>query len=540
MKMWIFTLIAVATTLAPQGHAYPTYQESLPNGGNLPHPCKPNYRWPGVGHLSPLGGGALNPFGEDFKRQGYVWTLQLCQMDSDGDGMTNGQELGDPQCTWQPGQIPQEVKGTSHPGVCDPHGAPQCQGRNDFVSCELDEFEVCDAIKTPDIITLDVTFPRHTIPNTETNYMCMTFDLPADKDYHLVANEAIMDNLNVLHHMILFGCSDPDGLTIDSPTHCGMAEDAGDCRTQIALWTVGQAGFCHRDNVGFRVGKSQYSRVLLQTHYNNPELVTDYTDASGMKLYLKPSTPELLDLATFTTGQRILEIPPGQSRVAQVGVCPGSCTRMLVTKPAYIVNAANHMHYMGREMKIELFRNGKLVLELTNEEQYSYDTPTKSIFDPPVQMLPGDELKTTCVFSSLSSKRWVYFGDGTQDEMCIGFLQLYPSDALRQSRATCMALGPLTMACDIPLGKPVDQCDWKVFVNRTHPDTEPWWTKVVKDCNLDGFCRPECREVVDVVKGPILACKERSQKRSISCCRCLKKGLSFSGKSTPARQATHK
>ena len=58
---------AVATTLAPQGHAYPTYQESLPNGGNLPHPCKPNYRWPGVGHLSPLGGGALNPFGEDFK-----------------------------------------------------------------------------------------------------------------------------------------------------------------------------------------------------------------------------------------------------------------------------------------------------------------------------------------------------------------------------------------------------------------------------------------------------------------------------------------
>ena len=87
---------------------------------------------------------------------------------------------------------------------------------------------------------------------------------------------------------------------------------------------------------------------------------------------------------------------------------------MLVTKPAYIVNAGNHMHYMGREMKIELFRNGKLVLELTNEEQYSYDTPTKSIFDPPVQMLPGDELKTTCVFSSLSSKRWVYFGDGTQ------------------------------------------------------------------------------------------------------------------------------
>ena len=38
-------------------------------------------------------------------------------------------------------------------------------------------------------------------------------------------------------------------------------------------------------------------------------------------------------------------------------------------------------------------------------------------------------------------------------------------------------------------------------MNRTHPDTEPWWTKVVKDCNLDGFCRPECKEAADVVKG---------------------------------------
>ena len=39
-----------------------------------------------------------------------------------------------------------------------------------------------------------------------------------------------------------------------------------------------------------------------------------------------------------------------------------------------------------------------------------------------------------------------------------------------------------------------------MFVNRTHPDTQPWWTKVTKDCNLDGFCRPECREIADVVK----------------------------------------
>lgn len=34
---------------------------------------------------------------------GNQWTLELCQRDSDGDGQTNGEELGDPDCIWKPG-----------------------------------------------------------------------------------------------------------------------------------------------------------------------------------------------------------------------------------------------------------------------------------------------------------------------------------------------------------------------------------------------------------------------------------------------------
>lgn len=30
---------------------------------------------------------------------GYTWTTALCRMDSDGDGVSNGRELGDPNCT---------------------------------------------------------------------------------------------------------------------------------------------------------------------------------------------------------------------------------------------------------------------------------------------------------------------------------------------------------------------------------------------------------------------------------------------------------
>ena len=49
-----------------------------------------------MGHINTSGGGARNPFGLDFASEGTTWTVSLCGMDSDGDGFTNGEELGDP------------------------------------------------------------------------------------------------------------------------------------------------------------------------------------------------------------------------------------------------------------------------------------------------------------------------------------------------------------------------------------------------------------------------------------------------------------
>ncbi|KAH9503098.1 hypothetical protein Btru_069954 [Bulinus truncatus] len=78
---------------------YQTYQTQIPNGDSVPHPCKPNTFWGGVGHHRDQGAGERNQFGQDFEREGRLWTQTLCHLDSDGDGLTNGQELGDPDCS---------------------------------------------------------------------------------------------------------------------------------------------------------------------------------------------------------------------------------------------------------------------------------------------------------------------------------------------------------------------------------------------------------------------------------------------------------
>ena len=63
-------IITAALVCAVAG--YKTFQNQIPNGGNIPHPCKPNFIWQGVGHQSVQGGGDRNPFGTAFKAAGSV------------------------------------------------------------------------------------------------------------------------------------------------------------------------------------------------------------------------------------------------------------------------------------------------------------------------------------------------------------------------------------------------------------------------------------------------------------------------------------
>lgn len=111
--------------------ARPEFRDILPNGKAADSPssgisCKH------LGHMGCVAGAERNQFGKDFKAAGLKWTKDLCKRDSDGDGISNGREMGDPCCMWSPSNRNPpgfRVTNLSHPGNSDETGsinAPGC------------------------------------------------------------------------------------------------------------------------------------------------------------------------------------------------------------------------------------------------------------------------------------------------------------------------------------------------------------------------------------------------------------------------------
>lgn len=102
-----FFVILAACALA-NVIAFPAFVQRIPNGGNTEGGTAL------IAHVKESGG-RLNAFGKAFNKAGKQWTKELCQADSDGDGQTNGQELGDPCCVWTSGAVPR-LTNSSAPG----------------------------------------------------------------------------------------------------------------------------------------------------------------------------------------------------------------------------------------------------------------------------------------------------------------------------------------------------------------------------------------------------------------------------------------
>uniref|UniRef100_A0A2C9KL73 Copper type II ascorbate-dependent monooxygenase C-terminal domain-containing protein n=1 Tax=Biomphalaria glabrata TaxID=6526 RepID=A0A2C9KL73_BIOGL len=240
------------------------------------------------------------------------------------------------------------------------------------------------------------------------------------------------------------------------------------CTSIIGGWSVGETGECYDGTVGFRIGPNGFKKAILEIHYDNPKLVSTYQDSSGLRLYYQPASDTVKDMFTMLTGQTMLVLPPGQSRIEKVGTCPSSCTSTLFKEKVYLNSATNHMHLIGE------------------------------FFDPPIEVLPGDEIITTCVYNSASSKHYVYYGDGTSDEMCYGYLTMFPKSALKSTQQNCVSVSTLS-ACELAQGVAYNGCDWKTLIKANNTEVMKIKQDLENTCDVTKVCSSQCQATVQKI-----------------------------------------
>ncbi|KAK7088971.1 putative DBH-like monooxygenase protein 2 [Littorina saxatilis] len=475
MSTWTLLIVVMCV---PEIVGHEGFRARIPNGYNVPDPCKPNVIWQGVGHKWFGGGGARNPFGKDFANNNLQWNADLCKLDSDGDGRTNGHELGDPDCVWTPGSTPLRTFNITHPGVCTPWGEGECNSKNyGWVCNELH----CDYINAPDVRNITIRFPHTKVPAEVTNYYCFNFQLPTDQEYHMIATKPLINNSDVVHHMILTSCEGTVGL-INEPQDCIMGTPS--CSKAMGIWTVGMTGECINSQAGFRIGKGGTGTVSLQVHWNNPTKNNTWYDSSGLILYYTPVLRKY-DAASFSVGQTNLNIPPGMPSVVHQGTCTSRCTKKIFKGPVHVVSSLNHMHNLGIRQNLTRTRSGMAQLIIMDDNPFSFDLPVSHEFTDPIIIEPGDELQTYCTYKSLSRDKTTLFGASTYDEMCFSYLTFFPAENITDS--SCIQWQD-TDLCDVTGN---DCFDGSLF-NTSHPNTSAMIEKILAHCNPYGGCRVEC------------------------------------------------
>ncbi|XP_052812977.1 MOXD1 homolog 1-like [Mya arenaria] len=491
MKMRAIGGILVAFCLLQISTAYPSFRDKIPNGHLVANPCNISEIWFGVGHKQRYGNGERNQFGLDFHGQGMQWTEDLCRMDSDGDGARNGEELGDPDCKWVPGGVLLQTQGITHPGVCTDSSGHACSEPGFELKCE--GFQ-CESAKGTE--GLEIVFNETEVTRQPKTYKCQAFALPADKDYHLVAATPHINNINHIHHMTLFGCPNNakfEPRHTDAPYECTMDDRAG-CSDPLLVWTIGDLGVCFsNEQAAWRLGKTGYKYVMIETHYHNGMLMSGEVDVSGLTLHYT-ETLRQNDLGVFLVGQTLLYIPPSKNSYEVSGVCKGNCIgEDLLQEEITIIGGQNHMHYRGKSGKIYIGRKNGMTSTVAETVDYHYDDPIIHMSDTPTILGSGESLGANCTYDTTGDYKTLLFGEDVNvNEMCFGYIFYYPKGGL--TSPACVAMNEID-SCDLQR-ETIDGCEWKNLLNESHPSTMDSMRDVFDNC-MFGRCLQECRSVVE-------------------------------------------
>jgi hypothetical protein len=310
------------------------------------------------------------------------------------------------------------------------------------------------------------------------DYHCFLLDPKLTKDAFLTGTNVLPGNPDVVHHVILFrvppgqlaaakGLDEAEpgqGWTCFGNTGFGTGPQLDDA-PWLGAWAPG--GEESVVGAGFGTRLERGTQIVMQVHYNL--LKGASPDISATQLRLAPVSSKLTELHTMLLPGPV-ELPcrkayadgplckrpaamkdvierfgPGVGQTADLLylLCGGKptpgneqfCIRN-IGRPTTIRAVAGHMHLLGRSIKIEINPGTPQERTILNIPVWDFDNQGAQPIEP-IELKPFDKVKVTCrhvqwLRDKLPSfegqpDRYVVWGEGTTDEMCLGILTVtYP------------------------------------------------------------------------------------------------------------------
>lgn len=328
-----------------------------------------------------------------------------------------------------------------------------------------------------------VTMPASYTPAAPTgvgtdDYRCFLLDPRLEADAWLTGTHVLPGNPDVVHHVILFRVPPEDvaaaeAKDAESPDDQGWTCFGGtaladefadpDDAPWLGAWAPGGDEVVTR--AGYGVDLPRGSRIIMQVHYNL--LAGAAPDVSATQLRLMPRSRDLTALHTYLTPAPV-ELPcrpdrtggalcqrdaavadarqrfgagPASTADALHVLCPDvpiatattTCDRE-VRRPMTILGAAGHMHLLGRSLRIETDPGTPRARTVLDIPVWDFDDQGSRPVHP-VRLDPGDTVRIACThgqelrdrlpsFAAQREDKYVVWGEGTTDEMCLGMLSV--------------------------------------------------------------------------------------------------------------------
>lgn len=262
--------------------------------------------------------------------------------------------------------------------------------------------------------------PYH-VPEVDNLYMCFAFKAPFDKNTQATAWAPVIDDERVVHHWILYRTKIPQLQAGAFPCNASLQLTTD----FVAGWAPGGGNLVLPDDVGLDLGGPN-DWYILQIHYNNTAQHPDALDRSGVAFCTaEEDRPNLAGIVTL--GSLGIAIPPGAQDHDVTGICSGLTT--LLWPEMHVLGSSPHMHELGRKIRSTVHRLDGTTEEIIDMPAFDVENQGMYFNDPELIVNPGETITTTCTYDNPNAYP-VFFGEGTNDEMCFNFVLAYPVNTL--------------------------------------------------------------------------------------------------------------